>query len=534
MALAGADAAGTGRPAPCVVAVDAGTTGVRALAVDEHAAVVDVAYRELVQHFPRPGWVEHDAAEIWGHVATTVAEVAGRLRERGVAVAAIGVTNQRETVVAWDRRTGRPLHRAVVWQDRRTAARCDELRRAGHLPLVRRRTGLVLDPYFSATKMAWLLAEGGVADTPGLVLGTVDAWVVWNLTGGAGHVGGGRSAGAGTLATDASNAARTSLFDIGERRWSPELAELFGVPLRALPEVRPSCGRLGLVAGDVAAAEPALRGVPVSGVAGDQQAALFGQACFEPGMAKVTYGTGSFVLVNAGASCPEPPEGLLATVAWDLGPAAGALPPVAYALEGAVFATGAAIQWLRDGLGVIAEAADTEPLARSVPDSGGVHVVPAFAGMGSPWWDPYARGAVVGITRGTTRAHLARAVVDAMALQVRDVADAVRAAVGLPLKVLRADGGAAVMDLLLERQADQLGVPVARPRSTETTALGAASLAGLAEGVWGSLGELAGLWALDRQVEPALDRARADAEHARWLDAVDRARAWAEAGAVPG
>ncbi len=299
------------------------------------------------------------------------------------------------------------------------------------------------------------------------------------------------------------------------------------MPLRALPEVRPSCGRLGRVAGDAAEAEPALRGVPVSGVAGDQQAALFGQACFHPGMAKVTYGTGSFVLVHAGDTCPAPSDGLLATVAWDLGGAAGVLPPVAYALEGAVFATGAAVQWLRDGLGIISQASDTEPLARSVPDSGGVSVVPAFAGMGSPWWDPYARGAVVGITRGTTRAHLARAVVDAMAMQVRDVADAVCGTLGHPLRALRADGGASVMDLLLQCQADQLQVPVSRPRSAETTALGAATLAGLAEGVWSSLGELADLWALDVEIAPEVAPAVADAAHARWLQAVHRARAWA-------
>ena len=519
---------GPTRQRSCVIAVDAGTTGVRALAVDEHARVIDIAYRELTQHFPRPGWVEHDATEIWDHVVATLAEVADRRRDAGMAVAAVGVTNQRETVVAWDRRTGRPLHRALVWQDRRTAARCDELRDGGHLPLVRKRTGLVLDPYFSATKMAWLLAEGGVPRTPDLALGTVDAWVVWNLTGGAGDGSGPRRVSPGAFATDPSNAARTMLFDIGDRRWSAELADLFGVPLPALPDVRPSCGRVGRVAGTAAVASPLLVGVPVSGIAGDQQAALFGQACFEPGTAKVTYGTGSFVLVHAGDRVPEPPDGLLATVAWDLGAAAGTQPAVAYALEGSVFATGAAVQWLRDGLGIIEEAADTEPLARSVPDSGGVHVVPAFTGMGSPWWDPYARGAIVGITRGTTRAHLARAVVDAMAMQVRDVADAMSGALGGPLRSLRADGGAAVMGLLLQRQADQLQVPVSRPASTETTAVGAATLAGLAEGVWSSLDELAGMWSSETEAVPILEKAEADAEHDRWLQAVARARGWAE------
>lgn len=514
---------------PCVVAVDAGTTGVRALAVDDRAAVVDVAYRELRQHFPRPGWVEHDAAEIWRHVVDTVAEVAGRLAAGGRRVAAVGITNQRETVVAWDRRSGHPLHRAIVWQDRRTAPHCDALGDGGHLPLVRRRTGLVLDPYFSATKMRWLLTDGAVANTTDLVLGTVDAWVLWNLTGGPDG---------GTLATDPSNASRTSLFDIAERRWSLELADLFEVPMHVLPEVRPSCGRLGTCGADVVAAAPALRGVPVSAMAGDQQAALFGQACFAPAMAKVTYGTGSFVLVNAGTRCPDPVDGLLTTVAWDLAGHGGTATEAAgssftYALEGAVFATGAAIQWLRDGLGVITHADETEALARSVPDSGGVHVVPAFAGMGSPWWDPYARGAVVGITRGTGRGHLARAVVDAMAMQVRDVVDTVAAALGHPLAALRADGGAAVMDLLLQVQADQLQVEVARPASAETTAVGAATMAGLAEGVWASLDELAAQWSLDIAMAPQAPPADADAAHAQWLAAVARARSWAEVRDLP-
>jgi len=499
-----------------VIAVDAGTTGVRALAVDEGGAVVDVAYRELTQHFPTPGWVEHDPAEIWGHVTATLSEVARRQCDVGSTVAAVGITNQRETVVAWDRRSGLPLHRALVWQDRRTAERCDELRAGGHLPLVRARTGLVLDPYFSATKMAWLLGPGGVEVTSDLVLGTVDAWVLWNLTGGPDG---------GVLATDASNASRTLLFDIRELAWSDELCALFGVPRSALPDVRPSCGRIGTVGGPFGAATPPLAGVPVSGVAGDQQAALFGQACFSPGMAKATYGTGTFVLLNVGSTCPEPSEGLLTTVGWDLG-AHGGTAPVAYGLEGAVFVTGAAIQWLRDGLGLITESADIGPLAARVADTEGLYVVPAFTGLGSPWWDPYARGTITGITRGVGSAHLARAIVASMAYQVRDVDDAMRQAGG-HLASVRVDGGAAAMDLLLQLQADQLRVPVARPTSTETTALGAAMLAGLAEGVWGSLEELAALWTLDREFTPQASVVAVDAAYRGWREAVTRALGWA-------
>ncbi|HET6874739.1 MAG TPA: glycerol kinase [Acidimicrobiales bacterium] len=491
-----------------VIAVDAGTTGVRSLAVDAAGRVTDVAYRELTQHYPRPGWVEHDAAEIWDGVRATLAELAGRLTE---AVAAIGITNQRETVVAWDRRSGRPLHRAVVWQDRRTADRCAELREDGHLPLVRQRTGLVLDPYFSATKMEWLLGPGGVERTPDLALGTVDAWVLWNLTGGPDG---------GVFATDPSNASRTMLFDIGARRWDPELSELFGVPTGALPQVVPCSGRAGVTAGGVAGDLPA--GVPVSGLAGDQQAALFGQACFEPGMTKNTYGTGSFVLMNVGPEVPPPVDGLLVSVAWDLGDRGHA-----YALEGAIFVTGAAIQWLRDGLGIIGEAADTGPLASEVSDTEGVFFVPALAGLGSPWWDPEGRGVITGITRGTGRAHLARAVVEAMAFQTRDVVDSMKGAAGRPVRSLRADGGASVMDLLLQVQADQLQVPVARSANTETTAVGAAWLAGLAEGVWSSLDELAALWRSDAEFTPAITPGGADTRHAAWLRAVERSRRWA-------
>ncbi len=481
-----------------IVAVDAGTTGVRALAVDETGKPVAWEYREFPQHFPRPGWVEHDPLEICAAVEETLAA----LRARVGPAAAIGITNQRETTVVWDRRTGQPLAPAIVWQDRRTAARCDELRAAGELARVRALTGLVLDPYFSATKLEWLLGPGGVAATRDLAFGTVDSWIIWNLTAGAVH------------ATDPSNASRTMLYDITAMAWSPELCALFGVPTSCLPEVRPSSGAFGTVKSGPFA------GTPVAGAAGDQQSALFGQACLTPGMTKNTYGTGSFVLMNVGATCPPPVEGLLTSVGWLLADGT-----VSYVLEGAVFVTGAAIQWLRDGLGVIASAAEIGPLAASVADSGGMAFVPAFTGLGSPWWDPYARGTVVGLTRGSGRAQFARAVVEAMAYLTRDVVGAMAGAAGRPVTTLRVDGGASVMDVLLQLVADQLGVVVDRPAVQETTALGAAYLAGLAAGTWSSTDPL---WALDRSFAPAADRAAADAAYARWQRAVERARGWAK------
>jgi glycerol kinase len=485
-----------------VLAIDAGTTGVRAVAVGGSGVPVAMAYQEFPQHFPRPGWVEHDPAEIWDAVGATLRRV---LADTDQPVAAIGVTNQRETVVVWDRDTGRPLHRAIVWQDRRTAPRCRALEEDGLLPLVRSVTGLVLDPYFSATKLEWLLSEGHIEATPGLAFGTVDSWIVWQLTGGRVH------------ATDPSNASRTLLYDIAERRWCDELLGLFHVPVTCLPEVAPSSGRFGLTAAGAVGGLPA--GVAVSGVAGDQAAALFGQACFHPGMTKTTYGTGSFVLMHVGNSPPQPVDGLLTSVAWVIERPA----TVAYALEGAIFTTGAAIQWLRDGLGIIEEAAEIGPLAASIDDSEGVFVVPAFTGLGSPWWDPGARGTVLGVTRGVGRAHLARAVVEAMAYRTRDVVAAMTAASGRELSALRVDGGASAMDLLLQLQADQLGLPVTRPRVQETTALGAAWLAGLAEGVWGSLDELAATWQVDVEMVP---RSQSDAGYERWLHAVERSRGW--------
>jgi glycerol kinase len=494
-----------------VIAIDAGTTGVRSFALRPDGSPAGYAYREFPQHFPRPGLVEHDPGDIWDATVATLADLGARLDEAGEAVSAVGITNQRETAVVWDRRTGRPRHRALVWQDRRTAARCDELAEAGHLDMVRRTTGLVLDPYFSATKLEWLLTAGGVAADADLAFGTVDSWILWNLTGGPDG---------GVHATEASNAGRTLLFDIGALAWSPELLDLFGVPAGCLAEVRPSGSRFGVIAGGL----PIASGIPVSGILGDQQAALFGQACLEPGLTKNTYGTGSFVLMNVGPDCPPPVGGLLTTVAWT---GVGGS-PATYALEGAIFVTGAAVQWLRDGLGLIREAADIGPLAESCADSEGVFLVPAFTGLGSPWWDPYARGTLVGITRGTGAAHLARAVVEAMAYQTRDVVDAMAAASGQHIAELRVDGGASAMDLLLQLQADQLQVPVARPEVLETTALGAAYIAGLTEGVWDSPSAVAGAWHLDRRCTPDADRAEADRRHARWLTAVERSRGWAQ------
>ncbi|MFM7127350.1 MAG: glycerol kinase GlpK [Actinomycetota bacterium] len=492
-----------------VVAIDAGTTGVRCRAVHLDGRPGHSAYREFTQHFPQPGWVEHDATEIWAAVVETFAEVVAR---SGLP-AAIGITNQRETVVAWDRATGRPLGRAIVWQDRRTANVCEQL--GGHLDLIRRTTGLVLDPYFSGTKMGWLLRrmdESGTKRPASLALGTVDSWILWNLTGGQ------------VFATDPSNASRTMLFDLRTGIWSEAMSDLLGVPLATLPDIRPSSGLFGHTA-----CSQLPTGVPITGIAGDQQAALFGQACFEPGMAKNTYGTGSFILMNVGSTCPEPVDGLLTTAAWSLTGPDGVV-TMTYALEASIFVTGAAVQWLRDGLGIISSSAEVEPLARTVDDSGGVVVVPAFTGLGSPWWDPYARGTILGITRGTTAAHLARATIESMALQTRDALEAMQRSSGQTIADLRVDGGASVMDLLLRIQADQLGITVRRPRDRETTSLGAAYLAGLAHGLWPTTDAIAADWAEDAVFSPceidSADKRAADALHATWVSAVERSRHW--------
>jgi glycerol kinase len=461
----------------CVIAIDAGTTGVRSRAFFTDGRPSIAAYREFTQYFPQPGWVEHDAEEIWRVTLFTLREVCDACVAIGEHPVSIGITNQRETLVAWNKSTGRPLARAIVWQDRRTTERCIEL--APHLDTVRHTTGLVLDPYFSGTKAEWMLRTGTVTPSDDLAFGTIDSWLIWNLTGGKAFV------------TDESNASRTMLYDIRRHHWSDDLCDLLSVPLSSLPEVVASSGRIGTTA---VAGIP--QGIPLSGIAGDQQAALFGQACFTPGLVKNTYGTGSFVLMNVGTTCPEPTEGMLTTVAWNIGGV------TTYATEGAVFVTGAAVQWLRDGLGIIATSADVQSLAASVPDAGGIVFVPALTGLGSPWWDAEARGAVFGITRGTTKAHLARATLDAMAYQTRDVIDAMARATGVTPHELRVDGGATVNDDLLQFQADVVNMNVVRPVERETTALGAAFLAGLAEGVWSSTDEIAEQRAIDRIFVP--------------------------------
>ena len=484
-----------------VLSLDEGTTGATAVAVGLDGLVVGKGYAEITQHFPRPGWVEHDADEIWSAVQTSAQKALDAAGAKPHDVRAVGVTNQRETLVLWDRRTLQPVSRAIVWQDRRTADECARLRAAGNEDRVRATTGLVLDPYFTATKYAWALRNvEGAAEA---AAGTVDSWLIARLSAGRDHV------------TDASNASRTLLFDISRGEWSDEMAELFGVTLGNLPRVADSSGQISTT-------DPsAFLGIkaPITGVAGDQQAALFGQACTADGMAKNTYGTGSFVLMQTGNQRVVSHAGMLTTVAWRR---AGEL---SYALEGAIFITGAALQWLRDGLGIISSASEAGPLASSVPDAGGAFLVPAFVGLGAPHWDPYARGTIVGLTRGTGRAHIVRAAVESMAYQTRDVIDAMQRDTGRKLTELRVDGGAAVMDVLCQLQADLLGIPVRSPRQTETTALGAAFLAGLGAGLWTDA-DLARLWKLDREFEPAMSRDQADALQARWGQAVERSRSW--------
>jgi glycerol kinase len=491
-----------------LLAIDAGTTGVTALVIDEAGTVLAQGYAEFPQHFPWPGWVEHDGDEI---VDAVLASCLSALREARIGagdLTAIGITNQRETVMLWDRRSLEPVHRAIVWQDRRTADACGALREAGYADFIRDRSGLVIDAYFSGTKLAWLLDHvDGVREAAikgDLAFGTVDSWLIAWLTGGEAHV------------TDPSNASRTMLYDIRAGAWSDELCDLFGVPAAVLPKIRPNAGEFGVTDPDRFLGAR----VPITGSAGDQQAALFGQGCWAPGTSKNTYGTGSFVLLNTGRDAP-PSERLLTTVAWDLGDG------LVYALEGSIFSTGAAVQWLRDGLGLITDVTQTGPLAGTVADTGDVYLVPAFTGLGAPHWDPYARGTIVGLTRGTTRAHLTRAAVEAMAYQTRDVVEAMEADSGIPLAELRVDGGAVVMDLLCQFQADLLGVPVLRPVVRETTAMGAGFLAGLGAGVWASTRELAEVWRLDRRFEPGLCDATRDRLQSRWRQAVERSLGWA-------
>jgi glycerol kinase len=500
---------------PLVMSIDAGTTGVTVLLVSAEGSPVAKAYREFPQHYPQPGWVEHDPNEIWVAVSDAASEASKDIPSGSLA--ALGITNQRETTVLWDRRTLQPVHNAIVWQCRRSASICDELRERGLEELIRSRTGLVLDPYFSGTKLTWLMRTRDDlrkrAEAGELAFGTVDSWLMAKLTGGGVH------------ATDATNASRTLLYNIHDLHWDEELLEIMEVPESLLPEVLPSSHRYGVCARDSLSIGP----VPISGVAGDQQSALFGQACFEPGAAKNTYGTGSFVLANTGERSAMSRHGLLTTVAWHLDKGATrnvvrSEPAVTYALEGAIFVTGAAVQWLRDGLGIIAQASETEPLALTVPDAGGLHFVPALAGLGAPYWDPGARGAITGITGGTSAAHLARAAVEAMAFQTKDVVDAMVADSGVGLKELKVDGGASVMNLLCQFQADLLGVPVVRPSSTETTAMGAAYLAGIAEGVWSDTDDVARHWKLDRAFEPSRRPDEVGELYEGWKRAVESVR----------
>jgi glycerol kinase len=486
-----------------ILAIDQGTTGTTCIVFDEQAEPVGRAYREFTQHFPQPGWVEHDAKEIWEVTQAVAGEALASAEVRSGELVAVGITNQRETVCVWDPASGEPLHRAIVWQDRRTAERCEELRAAGHEELVRERTGLVLDPYFSGTKIEWLLENvDGLRERAGsgrAVFGTIDAWLIFKLT--------------GEYVTDQSNASRTMLWDIAARSWDPELLELLGVPERALPRVSTSAGVLGTTR------PQALHGhaVPVAGVAGDQQAALFGQACVDPGMGKNTYGTGSFALLNTGFTAPAPAPGLLSTVAWGIGSS------TAYALEASIFVTGAAVQWLRDGLGVIERASDTEGLAATLKGNDGVYFVPALTGLGSPHWDPHARGTIVGLTRGSGRAHLARATLEAIAYQTVDALEAMGRVSSEPLSELRADGGATANRWLMQFQADVLGVPVVVPEIAETTALGAAYLAGVGVGAW-TVSDVREGWRVGARYEPSMSEDERRTLLAGWLTALDRAR----------
>jgi glycerol kinase len=489
-----------------VLALDQGTTSSRAIVFDRSGTIRASAHQEFRQSFPHPGWVEHDATEIWASQSGVLHAALARAGIAAHDLAAIGITNQRETTVVWERATGRPIAPAIVWQDRRTAPLCDELRAAGHAPVIAQKTGLVVDAYFSGTKLRWLLdhVEGARAraERGELAFGTIDSWLVWQLTDGRVHC------------TDASNASRTMLFDIHRGEWDDELLALLQVPRAVLPSVVASSGVCGMAT---------LEGVdvPIAGIAGDQQAALFGQACLTPGLAKNTYGTGCFLLLNTGTTAVASRNNLVTTVAWKRGERTD------YALEGSVFVGGAVVQWLRDGLQIVRSAADIEALAATVPDNGGVYLVPAFTGLGAPHWDAYARGAMFGLTRGATRAHIARAALEAIAFQSADVLTAMQKDAGIALTELRVDGGAAANNLLMQFQADLLGVPVVRPQVLETTALGAAYLAGLAVGYWTSTDDIGANWRVDRRFEPVMARDRAAELTSQWDKAVARSRDWA-------
>ena len=492
-----------------VLGIDQGTTGTTVLIFNHDSEVVGQAASEFTQHYPQPGWVEHDADEIWEVSMKVVEDALGQAGISAEDLNAVSITNQRETIVMWERATGKPVHNAIVWQDRRTAEYCDELAERGVEETLNEKTGLLIDPYFSGTKVRWMLENvDGLrqkAESGEIAFGTIDSWMVWKLTGGNVHI------------TDYTNASRTLLFNIHELQWDDEMCEMLEVPKEILPEVKPSSYIFGETDPDSFLGAT----IPVAGIAGDQQAALFGEACFEPGLAKNTYGTGSFVLMNTGTEAVKSDEGLLTTIAWGIGDE-----PVEYALEGAIFITGAAVQWLRDGLGIIEDASETEELAKSVDSNDGVYFVPALVGLGAPHWDAYARGAIFGITRGNTRAHIARAALESMAYQTRDVVEAMVKDSGIEVKEFRADGGAVANEFLMQFQADILGVNVEVPEITETTAVGSAYMAGLATGFWESKDEIAEKWALHRRYNPEMEEDERERLHGMWLKAVERSKGW--------
>lgn len=492
-----------------ILALDQGTTSSRAILFDKQGEILSSAQKEFRQIYPKPGWVEHDPTEIWSSQVGVAAEAVSRANINASQIAAIGITNQRETTVVWDRNTGTPIHNAIVWQDRRTAGICSKLRSDGYSDIIRDKTGLILDSYFSGTKVNWLLenVEGArkKAENGDLIFGTIDSWLLWKLTGGKVH------------ATDITNASRTLLYNIYDQKWDSEILDLLKIPESMLPEVRSSSTIFGETSGDIFA-----RKLPIAGIAGDQQAALFGQVCSQPGMAKNTYGTGCFMLLQTGQNPIKSTNNLLTTIAWELDG------KVYYALEGSIFIAGAVVQWLRDGLGMIQSSQEIESLAKKAQDNDGVYFVPAFSGLGAPHWDPYARGTIIGLTRGTNRSHLARAALESVAYQSTDLLKAMESDANIKLKEMRVDGGASVNNLLMQFQADILNKPVVRPKVTETTALGAAYLAGLAVGYWKNIEEIDQKWQVDTTFEPAMENSVRSDLLSKWHKAIERSKNWAD------
>ena len=493
-----------------ILSLDQGTTSSRAIIFDHNGAIIARAQKEFTQYYPKSGWVEHDPEEIWSTQAGVAAEATTQAGLNGTNISAIGITNQRETTIVWDRTTGKPIHRAIVWQDRRTSEMCDRLRSQGWSEKIRDKTGLIIDAYFSATKVQWILdnVDGArkKAEEGKLAFGTIDSWLIWKFTRGRKHL------------TDVTNAARTMLFNIHEMSWDAEILELFDIPESMLPEVKPSSYEFGHTATTIFASK-----VPIGGVAGDQQSALFGQMCTEPGMIKNTYGTGSFMVLNTGKEPIKSQHNLLTTIAWQLEGQ-----PVNYALEGSIFVTGAVVQWLRDGLGVIKSSGDVEKLANTEPDNGDVYLVPAFVGLGAPHWDQYARGTIVGLTRGSTAGHIARAALESMGYQTMDVLEAMRADSGIEIKELRVDGGATVNNTLMQFQSDIIQLPTVRPKILETTAIGAAYLAGLTVGYWKDTEEIRSQWQIDKRFEPQMDPNQVEEYTRGWRKALDRSKSWVD------